>query len=360
MKIVEMDKSKRVLKLKVECEEDLWILYNVIRKGDVVYARTSRELKTRSGSKRKGMVLGIRVEWTDFQPFTTRLRVHGLIVYGPRELDLEGQRHTLSIDIGSTITIMRESGWEGSDFKRIVEASKRVSIPVLIVAIDDEEYCMAIVKGYGIQVVSEGYLRLPSKLESTSRMEALRSNLKKIANQILDIMQRYGLKILIIAGPGDVKEYLHDEIKKNSQFSEYKVYLESTSWSGVKGVHEVLKRGSLIEILKDHDLVVEESMLDEFMYYVAKDPRYVAYGIDDVEYAAQARAIKKLMVISDLVHASDEELRRRVENIIRLAEDQGAEVKIFSSVHETRLRLKNLGGIAAILRYPLERFNESS
>lgn len=357
MKILEIDNSKRFLKLGIESEEDLWILYNVIKKGDVVYARTSRELKTRSGSKRKAMVLGVRVEWIEFQPFTTRLRVHGIIIYGPKELDLEGQRHTLSIDIGSVITILRESGWEGIDYNRVVEASKKITIPVLIISIDDEEYCLAIVKGYGVQVISEGYLKLPSKFETTSRSNVLKSSIKRIVNQIADLMNRYGLKILIIAGPADVKQYLYEEVKSDKRFKDAKIYIENTSWSGVKGVYEVLKRGTLIEVLKNHDLVIEEHLLDEFMYYIAKDPRYVAYGIDDVEFAAQSRAIKKLMVISDLVRHPNEEIRKRVEDIIKLAEKQGAEIKIFSTVHETRLKLKNLGGIAAILRYPLDRAN---
>ena len=37
-----------------------------------------------------------------------------------------------------------------------------------------------------------------------------------------------------------------------------------------------------------------------------------------------------------------------------MAEKQKAEIKIFSSIYDTKIRLKNLGGIAAILRYPLE------
>ena len=357
MKVVEMDSSRRAIKLKIESEEDLWVLYNVICVGDVVYSWTSRELKTRSGSKRKGMVLGIRVEWVEFQPFTTRLRVHGIIVHGPKELDLEGQRHTLSIGIGSTITIIRESGWYGTDYKRIMDACRKTTIPVLIVSIDDEEYCIAIAKGYGVQVISEGYLRLPSKLEASTRSEALRKQLKEVLNKVIDTLSRYEIKVLIIAGPGYVKENLYNEAKNDPRLRNVKIYMENTSWGGVKGVYEVIKRGILIDVLKDHDMVIEENLLDELMYYIAKDPGYVAYGLDDVEYVARARAIKKLMVVSDLVRHPNEEIRRRVEEIMKLAEEQKAEIKIFSSVHETRLKLKNLGGIAAILRYPLSKEN---
>mgnify|MGYP000504067054 CR=1 FL=1 len=354
MKILARDEKLKTLKIKVESEEDLWVLYNVVKKGDIVYARTSRELKTRSGSKRKGMVLGIRVEWCDFQPFTTRLRIHGIIVYGPKELDLEGQRHTLGIDIGSTITIIREDGWEGADLERLEEACRKISIPVLIVSLDDEEYGIGLVKGYGIQVIVEEYIRLPGKLDIESRSKAIETTLKKICNQIVGITSRYKLKVVIVAGPGYMKEYLYNTLKQDSRLVNIKIIMEHTSWGGVKGIHEVLKRGKLIEVLRDHDLVVEETLLEEFMYYIAKDPRYVAYGLEDVELALNANAVKKLMITNDMLRHPDEHIRRRVEELLKRAEAQGAEIKIFSTVHDTKIRLKNLGEIAAILRYPLD------
>jgi len=80
------------------------------------------------------------------------------IISGPKELDLKGQRHATGVDIGATITIVREEESE-ADFKRIIEACQKVHIPVLIVALDDEECCIGVVKGYGIQVLSEEYLR---------------------------------------------------------------------------------------------------------------------------------------------------------------------------------------------------------
>ena len=354
MKITYCDDKLKKLKIKVESEEDLWVLYNVLRKGDIVYARTSRELKTRSGSKRKSMVLGIRVEWCDFQPFTTRLRIHGIIIEGPKELDLERQRHTLGVDIGSTITVIREEGWRGPDLERLEEVSKKITIPVLIVALDDEEYCISLVKGYGIQVLVEDSIRLPGKLDVEHRGKVMEQTLKKICSQIVDITSRYGLKIVVIAGPGYMKDYLYNYVKNDPRLSNIKIVLEHTSWGGVKGVHEVIKRGALIEALRDHDLVVEESLLDEFMYYVAKDSRYVAYGLEDVEFAVNANAVKKLMVTSDMLRHHNEAIRRKVEELLRKAESQGAEIKIFSTVHDTKVRLKNLGGIAAILRYPID------
>ncbi len=354
MKLIAHDEKLRTLKLKIESEDDLWILNSVLKEGDLVYARTSRELKTRSGSKRKGMVLGVKVEWWEYQPFTTRLRVHGIIISGPKELDLEGQRHTLGIDIGSTITIFREDGWSENDFKRIIDACNRVSIPVLIITLDDEEYCIGIIKGYGIQVISEEYLRLPGKLDAEARAKAMENALNKILNQIIGLISRLKINIIIVAGPGFIKEYLYDMLKKDSRLSNIKLFMENTSWGGVKGIREVIKRGALIEALKAHDIVVEEKLLDEFMYYLSKDSRYVAYGLENVENAIKARAVKKLMIISDLVRHPNEELRKKIEELLKMAEKQKAEIKIFSSIYDTKIRLKNLGGIAAILRYPLE------
>ncbi len=351
MKILERDERPRFLKVKVESEEDLWVLYNVLREGDLVYAKTSRELKTRSRSRRKSMVLGIRVEWCKLQPLTSRLRVHGVIVEGPRELDLEGQRHTIWLDPGSVVTLVRDDAWRGRDLQAILEACKRSAPPVLVVALDSEEYCAAVVRDYSLDVAAEGAFKLPGKMDVEARKSALRNSLGTLASAIVDMVSRTGVEAVIIAGPGYIGQMLYERLE--DRLGDVELLRMHAYSGGLPGVKEVLKRGAVVEILRRHELVVEEELLEEFMYVLAKHPERAAYGLDDVERAAKVGALEKLMVSSDLVRHYDEELRRRVEEVLRLAEEQGASIKIFGAAHDTKLKLKGLGGIAAILRYPV-------
>jgi len=49
-----------------------------------------------------------------------------------------------------------------------------------------------------------------------------------------------------------------------------------------------------------------------------------------------------------------------VEETLRRAEGTGAKIKIFTSTHETYNQLKQLGGIAAILRFKLPKHEATS
>ena len=353
MRILYIDEKERTVKLRIETEDDLWDLYNVIEMGDIVYARTTRELKTSSGSKRKAMSIGLRVVWTRFQPFTTRLRVHGVIVQAPKELDLEGQRHTLNLDLGHEVTIHKEKGWDRYQMDRIRKACRRSMVKALIVGVDDEEVTIATVHDYGIEPLVEMILHIPGKIYPTAKAIELKRELNRISSKIKELCKRLKIEVLILAGPGIMKELVEEELQKYPELRQIKVYLENVSSGGYKGVHEALKRGVLLRVLRDYSITEESKLIEEVLTYLAKDERKVALSLDEVEKAVRIGAVDKLFITSELMRSPDETLRRRVEEILKIAENTGARVKIFSSFQDAYLQLKHMGGIVAILRYQL-------
>lgn len=351
MKVFSVEDNDRLVKLKLETEDDLWVVYNLLLKGDVVYARTTRELKTGSGSMRKAMVLGIRVEWAEFQPYTSRLRVHGIIVSGPKELDLIGQRHTLNIDPGQEVNIFRETRWDKLNLSKLFKASKRTVTKAIIASIDGEDFSLAFLRDYGVEFIVDSKLNVPGKREPRGREEAIKRELAVKAKAVKEALRNRDVKLLIIAGPGELKESLK---KKLEELRDVNIYLEDTSYGGVKGVYEAIKRGVAQRILKDLGIVEEERLMEEFMYKLAKEPDKVVYGIDDIERAAELGAIEKLMVTTELLRSTDLELRRRIDHVLSIASEKGAYVKIFGSLHSTHHWLKHMGGAAAILRFPVK------
>ena len=110
MKIVATDLRKGIVKVRIETVDDLWVLKNVIKVGDVVVGRTLRDVKIEGeGKRRLPMILAIKVKNMYFQPFSSRLRVHGIIIEGPDGYGLKGSHHTLNIDVGSEIGIVTVS-----------------------------------------------------------------------------------------------------------------------------------------------------------------------------------------------------------------------------------------------------------
>ena len=139
VKIIEANLKKGFLKLIPETTDDLWILYNVIEEGDIVVAKTTREVKGDEGSsgRRIPMTLAIKVRHVEFQQFTERLRVRGIVVEGPERYGVKGHYHTLNIDTGTLLTIFKEE-WPSYLVKKIRDACRKRS-GVLLVALDYDE-----------------------------------------------------------------------------------------------------------------------------------------------------------------------------------------------------------------------------
>lgn len=97
MRIEEAVYEKGYIRLSIESEDDLWVLSMFLEEDDIVSMRTLRDVSIEgSGKKRLPMTLAIRVKRVEFQPFSGRLRVGGVIVEGPEEYGLRGSHHTFS------------------------------------------------------------------------------------------------------------------------------------------------------------------------------------------------------------------------------------------------------------------------
>ena len=77
MKIHHIDQKQKEIIVTPENLNDLWALYNIIREGDEISARTQRRVVLKDGSKgeRKRMRLKLKKETISFHEFSKRLRV---------------------------------------------------------------------------------------------------------------------------------------------------------------------------------------------------------------------------------------------------------------------------------------------
>ena len=103
------------LRLRVESDDDLWVLSQVCGTGCLVGMLSHRRDST-TGTKedgraksaeRKPMWIVLECSETAFQPFTDNLRVHGVIKEA--KIDI-GSHHTHVISSGDEIELTREGG----------------------------------------------------------------------------------------------------------------------------------------------------------------------------------------------------------------------------------------------------------
>ncbi|KAI6868076.1 hypothetical protein KC318_g18132, partial [Hortaea werneckii] len=82
----------------------------------------------------------------------------------------------------------------------------------------------------------------------------------------------------------------------------------------------------------------------------------------EVEAAVERGAVGKgggvLLISNSLFRSQEIATRKRWVKLVDEVKDQGGEVRVFSSMHESGKRLEGLGGIAAILTYPIDDLDE--
>jgi len=348
-----MDLKHGIVKVIVESLDDLWTLYNVVEKGDLVYARTSREVKMedigRPSSRRVPVSLELKAEKVFFDKAVNRLRIHGVVTKAPEELNIQGAHHTINLKVEDSVTIVKEF-WHNHQLERMKKAVAEQE-PITIVAIDQEECCIATLRAYGVDVKSELRSSLPGKLEYEKREEAMKKYLNDVVKFLASVPKPQRDKIVIV-GPGLTKDAFLKFIKEHDpEIASSIEAVKGVSSGGISGVNESLRSGIISKVVKEARAAKETMLVEEVLARLGASRGNVSFGLEEVEKDAFSGAVQTLLVCDQALREADEEERKRIEGIMRAVESKGGKVMVISSEHEGGQKLISLGRVAALLRY---------
>ncbi|MCL2116014.1 MAG: mRNA surveillance protein pelota [Methanobrevibacter sp.] len=352
MKITFQDEKKGLMGIIPETLDDLWHLSHIIQKGDKVSSKTTRRIQDTSGDKlrndrgiKKTFFLGIKVESINFHIFTGKLRIIGSIVSGPEDLIPLGSHHTIEAKINNPLKISKFhwSKWVIKRLKHAVKSSKKLSAIVLV--LEDDVAELGLIRQFGIEYYGPIIGNISGKrIIDKNRQKTVDGFYQSVVNSLLKFKD---VESIVIAGPGFVKndffKYLeekHGEIAK-------KAILESTGAGGRPGIQEVLKKGTVEKLTAENRIAHEMSAIEKILQEIAKSSSKIAYGKNQVVTGANAGAIEKLLVLDKVIRSEN------LEKVMDLIENMAGEVMVISSEHEGGKQLESLGGLAAILRYPI-------
>ncbi len=350
MKVLEKSGRGETVKVRVEGEEDLWTLKTLLRPGDVVGARTYREVSMggRGPKERRPLFLKVRVKNVEFQPFTGKLRIFGVIVEGPEEYGLKGKHHSIVIGPGQTIVLERPGGWNRKDLSRMEESGPRGR--AIIAAVDYDEYGIALLAPYGFKILVEESMRLPGK-DDPSREQELESRLARIARLIIDYAKANDAGVVVIVGPGQLKAIVADRVRREAP--SLRVVVDDASMGGRHGSEEALRRTTVSQALREYTIMEAEDAIGEFLSAAAREPERVAMGPGEVLAVARMGAVEKLVVLDSMIHSIDDNEREMVDEALASAEMYRGKVIIIPEDSPPGEQVKRLGGIIAVLRYPV-------
>lgn len=359
MKILDENLKKGIVKLIPETLDDLWHLYNIIYKEDEVYARTTRQVKPDEeyGRPKKGervsVFLGVKVEKVIWDRTLNRLRVHGAVCQAPENIVGKGSYHTLNILVNKPLTIVKKE-WKNHHLERLKRASKVSSKPIIIVSLDDEEYCIALFRQFGVEIKVESRVKLPRKMEANKRSQAIKEYFGKVLNALREVWTTAQNPPLIVIGVGFIKNEFVKHVKTAApEIFKAIIDVKSVNNSGAAGIYEALRSGIFTKTLKHIRITQEAATVEELLERLGKGEATVTYGLEEVKKAAALGAVEKLVIADSLLREASDQRRLLIEETIKKIELAKGTVMVVSTEHEAGKKLLALGGIGALLRFPV-------
>ena len=348
--------------LKIETLDDLWHLYNVVTPGDVVVSRTARRVKIgdedarKQDSVRKPMTLTLKVEDVSFHSFTNRVRILGVITDGPSDLVSIGSHHTFNIETGATLTIIKDR-WPEFLLKRLKEAEKAQLSPLcLIVTIEDGVAEIFLAADYGLKEAVRVKTEISRKRGTQKSYDAtMKEFFTEVTQAIIAQIEQNEFGLIIIAGPGFVKDHFQTYLNAARIKDLPSVVVESTNSIGIPGAKEILYRGIISRAITGLKVEKETQLIEDVIAHVAKGDGLAAYGDKEVEKAVQYGAVEELLITDIRLREATEDKRKWIDRIIRDTEKARGKFHIVSSEHPSGDQLQNIGGIAAVLRFCIEQ-----
>lgn len=355
--------------------EDMWFTYNLIRPSDLLRASALRRITTESAtgstsSTRVHINLLIRVEKLDFDTQSSQLHVSGRIIEETKYTKV-GQWHTLDLELNRNFTLEKKDGWDSVARNLVKEACDPAKqADVWAVIMQEGLAHLAVLTGQRTVLRQKVEMTVPKK-RGTGKQGDHDKALEKFFQTTLDTLLRHiDLSVnlpILLASPGFVAQAFLKFILETATRTGNKALMGQKAnfvvvhaASGyLHSLTEVLQSPEVLARLKDTKYARETKLMDTFMNLLYKDDGRAAYGPREVEHAVEKGAVGRgggILLISDsLFRAQDVGIRRRWVGLVdRVRETEGGEVRVLSGTHESGRQLEGLGGIAAMLTFPLE------
>ena len=349
---MKQEEKEGLIEVVPETLDDLWHISHIIEVGDSVSSKTTRRIQDNTGDKlrsdrgvKKTFFLAIQIENISFHIFTGKLRLTGVITEGPEDLVPLGSHHTLEVKINNPLSIFKKQ-WSNYALKRLnqaIEASKKLS--AIIILLEDDVATLGLMRQFGIEYYGPIIGSISGKrIIDKNRQKNIIKFYEKIVNAILKFSD---VQNIILAGPGFVKNDFFEYLENKHKDIAKKTIIESTGSGGRVGIHEVLKKGTVEKLTVENRVAFEMMAIDKLLEQIAKNSSKVAYGEKQIDYAINLGAVKQLLVLDTFVAS------KNMEPLMEMVENMKGEVMVISSEHEGGKQLESLGGMAAILRYPI-------
>lgn len=282
---------------------------------------------------------------------------NGLVVFSGNAAEREGQQDFKVWSIEPPIPL--KLNLYRCDKEFVTEALHEMADDKIVfglVVMDKRQGNIAILKGKTIIPLKDLQSAVPGKHktggQSAQRFERLREGAavefyKRIAQHMLDefLESQTEIQGIIVGGPGHTKYdfveggYITDQLKRKI------IAIKDLSYTGDFGLQELLEKSE--DVLAEEEVIKEKLIMRQFFELLATNEKKASYGYDDVLRLTKTGAVDTILVSEDLEEAKLVELEENANQL-------GTTIEIISTDTREGVQLKDMGRVAALLRYAIE------
>jgi len=218
--------------------------------------------------------------------------------------------------------------------------------------VDRRDANIAYLKGKTIVPLLKTHSEVPGKTraggQSAARFERLREGAKKDHfKKVADYMKEHflknkNLKGIIVGGPGPTKYDFIDSGLITTEVKNKIIATKDLSYTGDFGLNELVEKSE--DILAKEEIIAEKKIVDKFFEILSTNEGMASYGEKEVMKNLKLGAVDILLLSEEL----DDKTIEDFENAAKLV---GTDVKIISTETREGVQLRDMGKVAAILRY---------
>ena len=341
-------------RLRVETLDDLWVLARLARRGVSVAMLGERRDQTTAGeaggrskqAERKKMWIQLSVQTTEHQSFSDTLRIHGIIEEAPIDI---GMHHTHMVELRDDLVLSNTKGFSEMDVQLLKEsesASKQGQVALLVV--EGDEIILYFITARGLRESATWTMRGGGKRGDLRQHERVASQFRQTIvdglTQQLDEMMP-----LVLCGPGRNRDRMLEDLRGAGH--RRPMLSVATSMGGRGAANEVLRDGLAGELLAQHRMVQEVTLLEEAWVRISTNGA-VAYGGEAIKKAVQEGAVERLLILADLLRDDTSTCDGSPwSDLVEQITSFGGEIIQCSADHDAGEQLVGFGGAVALLRY---------
>jgi len=349
-----------------------WHAYNLIRAGDVLRASALRKVTTTgttgtTASTRVHTTLTITVDRIDFAPVESALHIAGRVCEENKYVAV-GAHHTLDLALARNFTLSKQE-WDSVALETVGEAcSPGDNAEIAAITLHDGLAHICAVGEHTTVVRQRVEMAIPKKRGGNidAHEKGLARFYATITEAFLRLFEIDKVKVVLLGSPGFYATKLREFIFSHAEKTENKPLLrakpkfivEHTSSGHKHALNEALLSPAVRAKLADTRFARETDAVEQFFRMIHTEEERAWYGGKEVAKAVDKGAVATLLICDSLFRSQSVAERRKYVAMKEEVEKQGGEVMVLSSIHESGVRLDGLGGIAAILTFPLADLDE--